>query len=134
MGVVEINGIRTSSLHLELLKGGYAELLKPAEMKEWVSNDNPTEDGVQYIAPDTPKFKERVVNLTFLLSGQQVDLALKEFMWQLTNKGLVTLYVEDLNKTFTLKYQSCTTFDYFNNRTCKVAVKFIEPIPINYSE
>lgn len=130
-----INSRPLSSFGAILQNGAYAELLKPAEIKEWASNDMPDADGTEYLAPTTPRVKERDVNLTFLIEGKDTSAfltAYKGFMAEIT-KGFCSLHVPDLGRTFTLKYESCTSFDFFNKRACKIAVKFTEPVPQNYA-
>lgn len=130
---VLINGKRISGMGVTLLEGSYASLLTPPELKEWVSNDDPRKDGIEYIAPATPVVKERNVDLYFLIRGSsQVDFLSKYNAFvELLQTGIMELRVDDLQRRFRLKYEACTSFDHFNLTMCKLAVKFIEPQPLN---
>lgn len=132
MEEITIDGHTLSSLGVTLLAGSYASLLKPAEMKEWVSNDDPRKDGIEYIVPTTPVVKPRSVDLYFMVQGNTRE----EFLTRYTNfigllqRRISVVNIPDLGK-YRLKYESCTSFDHFNLKMCKVAVKFTEPQPTN---
>ena len=128
-----INGHTLSKLGVTLLEGSYASLLTPPQMKDWVSNDDPRVDGIDYIVPETPVVKERIVNLYFMVKGAtQADFLFRYNTFiGLLQKGMATIYIHDLGATYALKYESCTSFDHFGLTMCKVAVKFIEPHPTN---
>lgn len=134
MEEITINGHTLRSLGVTLLNGSYASLLKPAEMKEWVSNDDPRKDGIEYIVPTTPVVKPRSVDLYFMVQGNTRE----EFLTRYNNfigllqSGIAYVKIPDLGTdTYRLKYESCTSFDHFNLKMCKVAVKFTEPQPTN---
>lgn len=135
MSDVKLNGLPLSDFGATMLKGGYAELMKPAEMKDWISNDIPSMDGVQYMVPASPKVKERSVSLTFVVTGETEE----DFMMNYTRfveelmRGFCTFEVPALSQRFTLKYDACTSFDNYNLKSCKLAVKFTEPIPRNFA-
>ena len=133
MKEVLINGQRISGMGVTLLEGSYASLLTPPELKEWVSNDDPRKDGVEYIIPPQIAVKERNVNLYFLIRGSsQVDFLSKYNAFvELLQAGIIDVRVDDLQRSFRLKYEACTSFDHFNLTMCKLAVKFIEPQPLN---
>lgn len=133
MAEITINGSTLTALGVTLLEGSYASLLTPPEIKEWVSNDDPRKDGVEYIVPTTPKVKERNVNLYFLVKGETQSAFLSRYnqFIGLLQSGMVTINIPDLHRSFKLKYESCTSFDHFNLTMCKVAVKLTEPKPYN---
>lgn len=132
MEEITISGHTLSSLGVTLLEGSYASLLKPAEMKEWVSNDDPRKDGIEYKVPATPVVKPRSVDLYFMVQGN----TRVEFLTRYTNfigllqRSIAHVNIPDLG-LYHLKYESCTSFDHFNLKMCKVAVKFTEPQPTN---
>jgi hypothetical protein len=132
MAETTINGKTLSSLGVTLLEGSYASLLKPAELKEWVSNDDPRKDGIEYIVPTTPVVKPRSVDLYFMVQGSTRG----EFLTRYNNfvgllqRSIATVYIPDLGR-YNLKYEGCTSFDHFNLTMCKLAVKFTEPQPNN---
>lgn len=134
MSEIKLNGLPLSDFGATMLKGGYAELMKPAELKAWISNDAPGRDGIEYLVPSSPKVKERNVSLTFIIVGDtdedffvNYNSFVKEMM-----RGICALEVPELSQVFNLKYESCTSFDNFNLKSCKLAVKFTEPIPKNF--
>lgn len=131
MGQVTINGRELEGYGVTLLDGSYASLLTPPDMKEWVSNDNPSKNGVEYIAPTTSVVKERSVTLYFLVRGATSVEFLTRYnnFVALLQTGLNIFYFEDLGRSHTLKYESCTSFDHFGVKMCKLAVKFTEPDP-----
>lgn len=133
MAEITINGYTLSGLGVTLLDGSYASLLTPAQLKEWVSNDDPRMDGVQYIVPATPVVKERNVNLYFMVKGttQAEFLSRYNTFIGLLQSGMANINIPDLGETYALKYESCTSFDHFGLTMCKVAVKFTEPQPKN---
>lgn len=132
MAEITINGYTLSSLGVTLLEGSYASLLKPAELKEWVSNDDPRKDGIEYIEPATSVVKPRSLDLYFMVQGSTRG----EFLTRYNNfigllqRGIANVYIPDLGG-YLLKYEGCTSFDHFNLTMCKVAVKFTEPQPNN---
>jgi hypothetical protein len=130
---ISINGHSLTSLGVMLLEGSYASLLTPPQMKEWVSNDDPRVDGIEYIVPTTSVIKERSVNLYFLVRGATRAEFLSRYntFIGMLQSGMVNIRIPDLSNTFKLKYESCTSFDHYNLTMCKVAVKFTEPQPAN---
>lgn len=131
MGIVTINKRELGGYGVTLLDGSYSSLLTPAELKDWVFNDDPGKNGIEYMPPTTPVVKERAVNLIFLIQGSTRERFLSNYnvFISLLQQGLNTFYFEDLGRAYTLKYESCTDFDHFNLTSCKIAVKFIEPDP-----
>lgn len=131
MEEITINGYTLSGLGVTLLEGSYASLLTPPQMKDWVSNDDPRKDGVEYIEPSVTAVKERNVNLYFHVAGATKDefLARYNTFVGMLMGGMVVLNIPDLQRVYRLKYESCTSFDHFNLTMCKVAVKFTEPNP-----
>lgn len=142
-----INGKPLSYFGAELLKGWYAELLKPADMKEWVSNDIPAENGIELYPPTTPKVKARTISLVFLFTADDKETLMsnyQKFMRELmighqskmeeTKTEFCTLYIAEFNTLYYLKYDACTSFDNCGFTTLKLAVTFTEPKPLNYAE
>jgi hypothetical protein len=131
MAIITINGRDLAYYGVTLLDGGYAALLTPPDIKEWVTNDDPRKDGVEYITPSTIRVKERSVNLIFHIAGSteaEFLSRLNSFV-SLLQSGMVKFYFGDLRQAYTLKYESCTSFDQFGLKMCKLAVKFTEPNP-----
>lgn len=104
---VTINNKPLSTMGVAMLSGAYAALLTPPSLKEFVENDDPTQNGIDIIVPDSPVVNERDVTLTFLIKGTSQEAFLSNyaaFVAEL-HKGTVTLYVPDLGNTYNLLYQ-----------------------------
>ena len=130
---VTINGVDLEEYGTILLSGAYAELLKPAEPKEWVSNEDPRKNGTEYLAPAEQKYKERDVTLTFGIKGENKDDFISKYTSFISaiNDGIIKLQIEELGRYYYLIFQSCTSFDNYDLKACKLSVKFIEPDPTN---
>jgi hypothetical protein len=134
---IKLNGKELSSYGARLLSGLYSALLTPAEVKPWVKNDPIDDNGVDYIKPEGgAKVAERVFNLTFQIQGATENEFLQHYSAFISElqKDMVELYVPDLNRTLTLKYLNATPYDTYELLSCKLAVKFEEPKPLNYAE
>lgn len=123
-------------VHLE--KGAYAALLTPAPLKDFIENNDPTKNGTEVLThkangESLARVAEREVTLTFLINGDnEADfLAKYQAFVNLLNDGKITLYIEDLQRTFTLIYANATQYDNYRLKACKLAVKFREPNPSN---
>lgn len=131
MAEIKINDKPLSQFGAMMLAGSYASLLTPAELKEWVFNDDPRKNGIEYIQPESPKVKERSIDLIFGIKGDtERDFLSKynAFIGEL-HKAIIKLYVPDMERYYYLKYSNFTSFDNFSLKACKVAIKFIEPDP-----
>lgn len=132
---ITINGILLSGMGVSLIRGGYAALLTPASLKDFVENDDPLKDGTEVITEideeSVAVIKERDVTLTFFIEGNSRANFLSNYssFVNLLQKGLIKLYVPDLGQTFHLIYSSATQYDNFLLTACKMAVKFREPNP-----
>ena len=131
MGNVTLNGQNIGQYGIVLLTGSYAELLTPPKMKKWISNDIPNQDGTQYLPPASPTMEERNVTLHFLITAATREDITSNYNWFINEitSGLCTFYFEDLDKGYTLKYESCTSYDMYSLKECKLAIKFVEPSP-----
>ena len=131
MADITINDKPLSYYGAMMLAGSYASLLTPAQQKEWVSNDDPRKDGIEYIMPQVPKIKERSVDLIFGIKGDTVQDFLSKYnaFIEMLQSGIIKLYVPDIQRYYYLKYENCTSYDNYSLMACKVAVKFIEPNP-----
>ena len=132
MGIVTINGRDIRSFGATLLEGAYGELLKPANLKALASNDDPNKDGVEYITPKTtPKLEEATRNIVFLVQGDTPEqfIANYEAFLLYVQSPVIDLYVERLARHYFFKFDSCTTFENFALKACKIAIRFTEPNP-----
>lgn len=126
-----INGYKLSQFGAIMLSGSYAALMKPADLKEWVSNEDVTKDGTDYLAPSTPLVAERSVSLHFGMSKDNEEdfwVAYETFIGILQT-GIIDLYVPRLRRHYFLKYETCSSFNNYSLKACEIAVKFTEPNP-----
>lgn len=129
--MITINDKPLSDYGVMMLAGSYASLLTPPQMKEWVSNDNPRKNGVDYLPPNTTLVKERDVTLIFGIQGDTLSDFITKYNQFITliQGGIIKIHIPDLERNYYLKYENCTSFDHCNLKACKIAVKFIEPDP-----
>lgn len=131
MANITIDNRPLSEFGATLLAGSYASLLTPPQQKEWVSNDDPRKNGIEYIVPDVVKVKERNVELIFGIKGHNAVDFLQKYnsFISLIQGRIIKLHVPDLHRNYYLKYENCNSYDNFSLEACKVVVKFIEPDP-----
>lgn len=134
--MITINGISISSLGVSIEKGGYAALLTPAPLKDFVENNDPTKHGTEVLTHKSngdslARVAERDVTLTFLITGTTEDdfMAKYAHFVALLHDGNINLHIPDLGRTFKLIYRNSTQYDNFRLKACKLAVKFREPNP-----
>lgn len=135
---ITINGKRLSDMGVSLNRGGYAALMIPSPLKEWIENEDPRKNGTDVIThidgkPACPMLKERDVTLTFFISGDDEADFLSKYtaFTELLYSGIIDLYVPDLNKTYHLLYSNSTQYDNYLMKACRLSVKFREPNPAN---
>lgn len=130
-----INGNPLTDMGVVMLAGSYAELMKPAQVKNYIENDDPNKHGVEVDATNPPKLKQRELTLKFLIQGDskaqflQRKAAFENMLYQ----GAVTLYVPDMEEYFHLLYVTVTQYGNYRLNACNMAVKFKEPDPTNRS-
>lgn len=139
MGGITINDKLLSAYGAEMLAGSYNSLLKPAQLKPWVSNEPINGNGVQYITPGPGEevfVAERQVDLIFSVIGDTKEAFLANYrnFIALLQSGMLDFHIPDLGRHYYLKYENCTSFDHIALLACKVAVKFSEPNPKKESE
>lgn len=120
-------GIRMGDGFLDTLNGY-------SPMKEYITNNDRTQDGVQYIG--TPKVNERNVTLNFTLEGVDApDFAAKNKAFaSVMRQGDVTIQIpSDSPDVYHLKYtgKSCTFARNTERTFAKIGLAFIEPNPTN---
>ena len=113
-----------------LIKGSYEKLLKPAPMKEYISNSSRLEHGVRVISnPNNAKTNERELALQFIIEGSnETDYLSKtsQFFEEL-EKGSVALKVPRLKLVYKLVYTDCSSYGDYGIKMGKFTVKFREP-------
>lgn len=130
---VTLNGTLLSNMGITLLSGAYAALLTPPSMKNYITNDDPTKDGISVDETHIPKRKDRDVTLTFLIKGSDKADFLNKLstFTEVLYGGSIELYVPDLEAKYRLLYSSSTQFANYMLNACKLSVKFKEPDPTN---
>lgn len=113
-----------------LAKGTYERLLKPAPMKEYISNDSRLQHGSRIVAnAELAKTEQRELQIHFYLEGaSEEDYLLKyeSFVSEL-EKGYIELEVKRLKTIYKLVYTDCASYGNYGNKMGKFTVKFIEP-------
>lgn len=113
-----------------LMKGSYEKLLKPASMKEYISNSSRLEHGSRIIAnPQTARTNEREISLQIVIEGSSESDYLSKmasFMAEL-EKGSIQLKVPRVGLVYKLVYTDCSSYGDYGLKIGKFTVKFIEP-------
>lgn len=120
-------GVRMGEGFLDTLNGYYP-------LKEYITNNDRTQDGVQYFG--APKVNERSLTLNFTIEGNDKDdFTVKNRAFaEMMRKGDVTIQVPaDRPDVYHLKYtgKSCTFARNVERTFAKIGLAFIEPTPTN---
>lgn len=120
-------GVRMGEGFLDTLNGYYP-------LKEYITNNDRTQDGVQYFG--APKVNERSLTLNFTIEGSDKDdFTVKNRAFaEMMRKGDVTIQVPaDRPDVYHLKYtgKSCTFARNVERTFAKIGLAFIEPNPTN---
>lgn len=120
-------GVRMGEGFLDTLNGYYP-------LKEYITNNDRTQDGVQYFG--APKVNERSLTLNFTIEGSDKDnFTIKNRAFaEMMRKGDVTIQVPaDRPDVYHLKYtgKSCTFARNVERTFAKIGLAFIEPTPTN---
>lgn len=138
MAEITINNKPLSDYGAEMLAGSYNSLLKPAQLKPWLSNEPVNGNGVKYIIPETGEIfvAERQVDLLFSVIGDTKEEFISNYrdFIALLQSGELDFNIPDLGRHYYLKYENCTSFEHIALLACKIAVKFSEPDPQKESE
>lgn len=120
-------GVRMGDGFLDALNGYYP-------LKEYITNNDRTQDGVQYFS--VPKVNERNLTLNFTIEGSDKgDFTVKNRAFaEMMRKGDVTIQVPaDSPDVYHLKYtgKSCTFARNTERTFAKIGLAFVEPNPKN---
>lgn len=120
-------GVRMGEGFLDTLNGYYT-------LKEYITNNDRTQDGVQYVG--IPKVNERNITLNFTIEGKSASdfTAKNKAFAEVMRKGDITIQVpDDSSDIYHLKYtgNSCTFARNVERTFAKVGFAFIEPNPTN---
>lgn len=120
-------GIRMGDGFLDTLNGYFP-------MKEYITNNDHTQDGVQYVG--TPKVNERSLTLNFTMEGANASdfNAKNKAFVEVMRGGDVSIQVpNDSTDVYHLKYtgKSCTFARNVERTFAKIGLAFVEPNPTN---
>ena len=120
-------GVRMGDNFLDVLNGYYP-------MKDYITNNDRTQDGVQYVS--IPKVNERNITLNFTMEGNSAsDFTAKNkaFVEVMRGGDVVIQVPEDSPAVYHLKYtgKSCTFARNVERTFAKIGLAFIEPNPTN---
>ena len=112
------------------LRGTYETLLKPAPMKDYITNTSRLEHGVRYLAnANTAKTNERTIQLSIFINGSSERDYIEKVSALMTEleKGSFTLKVMDLGYVYNLVYTDCASYGDYGRKRGKFTLKLIEP-------
>ena len=120
-------GVRMGDNFLDVLNGYYP-------MKDYITNNDRTQDGVQYVG--VPKVNERNITLNFTMEGNSAsDFNAKNMAFIEVMRGgdIVIQVPEDSPAVYHLKYtgKNCTFARNTERTFAKIGLAFIEPNPTN---
>lgn len=120
-------GVRMGDNFLDVLNGYYP-------MKDYITNNDRTQDGVQYVG--IPKVNERNITLNFTMEGNSAsDFTAKNkaFVEVMRGGDVVIQVPEDSPAVYHLKYtgKSCAFARNTERTFAKLGLAFIEPNPTN---
>ena len=120
-------GVRMGDGFLDAINGYYP-------MKDYITNNDRTQDGVQYVG--VPKVNERNITLNFTMEGNSAsDFTAKNkaFVEVMRGGNVVIQVPEDSPAVYHLKYtgKSCTFARNVERTFAKIGLAFIEPNPTN---
>ena len=135
-GQLTINGRDAyTTWGVSLGEGSVAELLTAPDVKDYVTNDCPNEDGVRVMIPsDGLKYKQRQVQLTINISSRNgADYLEKYRSFVSTLKKDITIWrlSEDSSVTYRLVYEKMENFSQVDFKLAKFVLNMIEPNPAN---
>lgn len=114
----------------------YAELMKPATMKPYVSVDFREQDGEKLPDELIPRFEPRDITLQFaIVAVDKADFLTKYSAFvTMLRAGWISLNLPELDKTFRMYYVNCSQWDQITpfddgDVVAKFKIKFREPIP-----
>lgn len=134
MGELYINGKDAyTEWGVRMGRGFLDELEAFLPLKEYITNDNTTKDGVEY-CEYVPKVNEREVTLPFTLKGASKEdyLAKKRaFTDMLYHTQEIVISVPNVSADlFKLRYRNGTSYGRSLSGTfCKFSIKFVEANP-----
>lgn len=116
---------------ITLEEGSFAKLLKPAEVKDYATNNIRSQPGQQVFVKNIQP-KERDFFLVFWITSNSNERYLELYRSFLRefDKGIIKLDVPALKEGYYLRYNGCQEIGY-HGRIGKVAIRFVEDNPRN---
>jgi len=134
-----IDELDISDIGMFILKGGDLDLIAFPERKEPLKNDWFERDGEDVDLSEV-YFKPKKVTIKFYLnaiSGAQFIVRLNAFKAALMASGYRSIYVKEYDRTFTLRYVSCSAFTVkgglmkSGTKSAQLSVDFMDDDPIS---
>lgn len=116
-----------------LTRGWREALLKPADVKDYTTNDSRLEHGVRMVATSAyAKKKERNVQIDFLLQGASESDYLQKyeaFLAKMAYSGKILLKVPAMGRVFKIIYTDCQKYGDDGEKRGNFTLRFTEPNP-----
>jgi len=129
-----INGVDIADLGMFILRGGDNDLIAFPSRKEPPSNDWYELDGLDVDLSEV-YFNAKKVTIKFYLAAEtseEFTANMNAFRHLITSSGYKSIYIREFNKTFRLRYISCSQFT-FRGGLIKPACKCAE-LDIQFSD
>lgn len=113
-----------------LCKGSYEQLLKPAPMKEYITNNSRGEHGMRIVANSgNSKTDYRTLSLSLFIEGDTQSEYLNniETFIDEISSGVFSLKIPRLNKVYQLVYTDCSNYGDYGLKKGKFVIKLTEP-------
>ena len=117
---------------VSLENGSVAELLTAPEVKEYITNDCPNEDGIRVSFLNTLRYKSREVQLNICITSKgEEDYLAKYRNFVKTLKSGITEWVlaSDTGVCYRLIYKKMDSFAQLQFKIAKFVLNMVEPNP-----
>ncbi len=118
---------------ITLVRGWREALLTPAPVKDYVTNDSRTEDGIAVLAtPVYCKQNKRDISLSFFLEGDSESDYIgkyQNFLSKIAYQGQICLKVPQLKTVYKFVYSSCSSYGDYGLKRGNFTIKFTEYDP-----
>lgn len=134
-GQLTINGRDAyTTWGVSLGEGSVAELLTAPDVKDYVTNDCPNEDGIRVSITDGLRYKSREVQLNICITsrGESDYLAkYRSFMEELKKGVSEWVLMSDSSTHYRLVYEKMSSFAQIRFKIAKFVLNMVEPNPAN---
>ena len=121
---------------VSLGEGSVAELLTAPDVKDYVTNDCPNEDGIRVAIPQGLRFKQREVQLTIVMTcnGEEDYLSkYRSFVNELKKGVSEWVLSADATVKYRFIYSKMNSFAQIQFKIAKFVLNVVEPNPANRS-